>query len=221
MSSSASASSTSPPSRAGLTQRTVCAAIPVDRKTDKVLMITSRKHHTKWIFPKGGHEQETGESLAEAAIRESWEEAGTPKNITGESIGPEVYAGSSRSGDGERRIDYHVFEIEVDADKLCVDWPEGNERLREWVSVPDVLARCKAWSNEKNNKLDLYFGFQRTKVHQRYIDNLGKNITKPSELKVGVGTGSNGSAVEASRDEAADRSEIKNSSIAAEMGAVI
>lgn len=24
--------------------------------------------------PKGGHEQETGETLAEAAIRESWEE---------------------------------------------------------------------------------------------------------------------------------------------------
>lgn len=170
--------------------------------------------------------------------------AGTPKNIAGEAIGPEVYAGSSRSGDGERRIDYHVFEIEVDADELCTEWsvtfavtilylwlltsrcvdccrPEGGERLREWVSVPDVLARCKAWSNEKNNKLDLYFGFQRTKVHQRYIDNLGKNITKPGELKVGVGTGSNGSAVEVTKDEAPERSENEDICVATEMGAVI
>jgi hypothetical protein len=37
-------------------------------------------------------------------------------------IGNEVHVGSSMSGDGERRIDYHVFEIEVDPDALCDDW---------------------------------------------------------------------------------------------------
>jgi hypothetical protein len=26
------------------------------------------------------------------------------------------------SGDGERRIDYHVFELEIDAGSLCEDW---------------------------------------------------------------------------------------------------
>ena len=48
--------------------------------------------------------------------------AGTPKDILASDIGSEVHVGSSMSGDGERRIDYHVFEIEVDPGALCVDW---------------------------------------------------------------------------------------------------
>lgn len=33
----------------GLKSRTVCVAIPVNRKDGTVLMVTSRKHDTKWI----------------------------------------------------------------------------------------------------------------------------------------------------------------------------
>jgi hypothetical protein len=36
-------------SRKGMTSRTVCVAIPVNRKDGTVLMVTSRKHDTKWI----------------------------------------------------------------------------------------------------------------------------------------------------------------------------
>jgi len=48
--------------------------------------------------------------------------AGTPRDLLASDIGNEVHVGSSMSGDGERRIDYHVFEIEVDPDALCDDW---------------------------------------------------------------------------------------------------
>lgn len=183
-----SSASVSPPSRAGLKQRTVCAAIPVDPVNQRVLMVTSRKHDTKWIFPKGGHEKELGESYAEAAIRESWEEAGTPRDLLASDIGNEVHVGSSMSGDGERRIDYHVFEIEVDPDALCDDWPEAKERKREWVSVPEALARCQAWANERNTKIDLYMGFKQCRVHKRYLDSKGAESTNGIDVKVGVGT---------------------------------
>jgi hypothetical protein len=36
-------------SRAHIKSRTVCVAIPVNRKDGTVLMVTSRKHDTKWI----------------------------------------------------------------------------------------------------------------------------------------------------------------------------
>ena len=48
--------------------------------------------------------------------------AGTPRDILASDIGAEVHVGSSMSGDGERRIDYHVFELEVDPNALCSDW---------------------------------------------------------------------------------------------------
>lgn len=161
-------------------------------------MVTSRKHDTKWIFPKGGHEESIGESYAEAAIRESWEEAGTPKDIPLANIGTEVHCGSSMSGDGERRIDYHVFELEVDPLTLCDEWPESKERRREWVSVAEALARCRAWANEKNTKTDLYEGFQRCRVHQRYLDSIKSsplNCTDAHGSKGTAGTASVGAAL--------------------------
>ncbi|KAJ9125122.1 hypothetical protein QFC22_000076 [Naganishia vaughanmartiniae] len=141
-------------SRAHIKSRTVCVAIPVNRKDGTVLMVTSRKHDTKWIFPKGGHEK--GETYAESAVREAWEEE------------PEVYIASSMSGDGARQIHYHIFEMEVSPEDLCQEWPESSQRNREFVTIPKALERCAAWANEKNTKLELVIGFRKTRVFREW-----------------------------------------------------
>jgi hypothetical protein len=35
---------------------------------------------------------------------------------------PEVYKASSVSGDGERKIHYHIFEMDVTPEDLCEEW---------------------------------------------------------------------------------------------------
>jgi hypothetical protein len=155
-------------------------------------------------------------SLSRILIKVATTLAGTPKDILASRIGEEVHVGSSMSGDGERRIDYHVFELEIDPNSLCDNWyacpppstcvafallivqlykslwilsrPESKERRREWVSVPEALARCEAWANEKNTKIDLYMGFKQCRVHKRYLDSIAKTQTNGIEVKVGVGT---------------------------------
>ena len=58
------------------TPRVVCCAIPVARAANKVLVITSRKRQQNWVVPKGGWEPKDVE-LAQAALREAWEEGPT------------------------------------------------------------------------------------------------------------------------------------------------
>lgn len=66
--------------------------------------------------------------------------------------------------------------------------PEAKERKREWVSVPEALARCQAWANERNTKIDLYMGFKQCRVHKRYLDSQVAESTNGIDVKVGVGT---------------------------------
>lgn len=74
------------------------------------------------------------------------------------------------------------------ADALLRYRPEAKERKREWVSVPEALARCQAWANERNTKIDLYMGFKQCRVHKRYLDSKGAESTNGIDVKVGVGT---------------------------------
>ena len=52
--------------------RQVSVAILVVPSTLEFVVVSSRKHANKWVFPKGGVEQ--GETSHEAALREAWEE---------------------------------------------------------------------------------------------------------------------------------------------------
>ncbi len=66
-----------------------------------VLLISSRSTPGKWVFPKGGYKH--GESAKEAAVRESWEEAGIHGTILHElSLHPR-----GNDGDGDDRGDDH------------------------------------------------------------------------------------------------------------------
>jgi diphosphoinositol-polyphosphate diphosphatase len=82
---------------------------------DQVVLVSSRKHPDEYILPKGGIE--AGETPFEAAVRESWEEAGV--------LG---VAKKSWGCDEKTRFNAHLVQIEV---KETLDhWPEEQERNR-------------------------------------------------------------------------------------------
>lgn len=101
----------------------------------EVLLITSRETG-RWILPKGWPEQ--GETLAAAAEREAFEEAGIRGRISTNSLGAYHYSKASPSG-LVRRCQVRVFALEVDeAEKR---WPEKRHRDRRWLTPDDAAKR--------------------------------------------------------------------------------
>lgn len=115
---------------------------------------------------------------------------------------PEVYTASSVSGNGERKIHYHIFEMGVTPEDLCQDWyvfsvrqtdriliipvddqrrPEASQRNREFVTIPKALERCAAWANEKNTKTELVVGFRKTRVFQEWYASTQQDTTTATD----------------------------------------
>ncbi|RLN55956.1 hypothetical protein BBJ29_007743 [Phytophthora kernoviae] len=90
---------------------------------DEFLLISSSKHPSRWILPKGGWEND--ESVVESALREADEEAGVTGDIVG-SLGTLDFA--SQQGKPCR---FYGFKLEVT--QVFHDWAE-NTRQRKWVS---------------------------------------------------------------------------------------
>lgn len=75
------------------------------------------------MFPKGGIEG--FEQSCDAAVRETWEEAGVRGTIVAKL--EDVVVGKSA-------FDFFLFQVEEE----CGDWPERHERDRKWVSFSDL-----------------------------------------------------------------------------------
>ncbi|CED84221.1 Diadenosine and diphosphoinositol polyphosphate phosphohydrolase [Phaffia rhodozyma] len=128
-----------PPSHPRKKVRTVCVAIPYDQATDRILMVTSRKHPTKWILPKGGWEE--GESLGEAARREAREEAGVV------SLPFEIPPTAIHVNQDHKTI-YHYFHLPVIS--LSIHFLEDTQRKRQWVTYAEAEERIRAWAKDDN-----------------------------------------------------------------------
>ncbi|OWK46968.1 NUDIX hydrolase [Fimbriiglobus ruber] len=104
------------------------AAVPV--RDGLVCLVTSRNGR-RWVFPKGGIE--LGQTAAEAALVESWEEAGLVGTLGDGPVGSYHY---KKNG-----FNYHVtvFVMRVSAEKA--EWPERATRKREWVTVEEAISR--------------------------------------------------------------------------------
>ena len=92
-----------------------------------VLLVSSKKEPGHWIFPKGHVER--GETAAEAALRETEEEAG----VEGDLLGP-VGALEFDWRDKRYRVEY--FLIRATAETAGTD---GREKV--WLRFDDALAR--------------------------------------------------------------------------------
>lgn len=101
-------------------------AICIDPDTGHVLLISSRGTG-RWIIPKGWPME--GRSLAGAAAREAWEEAGVIGRIQRSEIGRYGYQKDQDEG-FSIPVDVRVFQLAVR--KLAEKFPERHERERKW-----------------------------------------------------------------------------------------
>ncbi|CAG8721981.1 17983_t:CDS:2, partial [Acaulospora morrowiae] len=113
--------------------RQVAGCVPVNKKTGEILLITQRKKEGGWVLPKGGWEND--ESQQEAAARETYEEAGARGRLTS-FIGVWDHHTVNKKT-GLPKAMFSFFEMEVD--KLEDNWPEMDERDRQWFAYEDAL----------------------------------------------------------------------------------
>jgi 8-oxo-dGTP pyrophosphatase MutT (NUDIX family) len=106
----------------------------------------------RWIFPKGFID--TGHTSGEAALNESYEEAGLRGHIVGEPLG-EYHV--SKAGET-----FTVVALLMEVNKCEKRWPEEDCRKRKWVSADaaakllgqaDLVDLLKAaWKRLKNGR---------------------------------------------------------------------
>ncbi len=107
-------------------------AICTDPETGQVLLISSRGTG-RWIIPKGWPME--GRSLAGAAAREAWEEAGVVGRIQHSEIGRYQYQKDQDEGFSVP-VDVRVFLLPVS--KLADKFPERHQRERKWFAPVDA-----------------------------------------------------------------------------------
>ncbi len=82
----------------------------------------------RWVLPKGWPMK--GRSLAQAALREAWEEAGVRGKVSEKPFGRYTYQ-KIKEGGLPLLTEVKVFRVQVD--ELADDYPERRRRKREWV----------------------------------------------------------------------------------------
>jgi 8-oxo-dGTP pyrophosphatase MutT (NUDIX family) len=112
-------------------------AIPFRRQPDglRVLLITSRDTG-RWVIPKGG--VEPGQTPAQAAAQEAYEEAGVKGVMHPSPIGIYTYGKRLRAGLVKPAI-VEVYPLEVE--EQLARWPEHDQRRSEWMTVPRAAER--------------------------------------------------------------------------------
>ncbi|CAN8235062.1 unnamed protein product [Cochlearia groenlandica] len=106
----------------------------------EVLLISAQKKSKGMLLPKGGWEID--ETMEEAALRETIEEAGVTGNLE-ETLGKWQY----KSKRHNTVHDGYMFPLLVN--QQFESWPESEFRQREWVCLSDAIELCKSlWMRE-------------------------------------------------------------------------
>lgn len=112
-----------------------------DSNIPELLLITSRRHPARLVFPKGGVKK--GETPQEAALRETWEEAGVVGDLLTLLSSPhpdysddEVFTCEEGvSGEGGRRAcRWYLMRV----CEVAEEWPEMGERKRHWMRMEEA-----------------------------------------------------------------------------------
>ncbi|EKX54178.1 hypothetical protein GUITHDRAFT_100427 [Guillardia theta CCMP2712] len=117
-----------------------CIVVRETRGEKECLMISSTKDPSKFIFPKGGWEID--ETLEQAAVRETLEEAGVVVKLV-RNLGWFLY--DSKKGEDKNNTANASPKV-CFFQATCVEeravWAEGN-RQRHWVPVKEASGICK------------------------------------------------------------------------------
>ena len=103
----------------------------------EVLLVTGRRSG-RWMIPKGW--PMAGKSLADAAAREAFEEAGISGTVDPTPLGSFRHAKSGFFGTTNVEIVVHSLSVETE----LVDWPERGERDRQWFPIKKALAAVES-----------------------------------------------------------------------------
>jgi 8-oxo-dGTP pyrophosphatase MutT (NUDIX family) len=103
-------------------------AIPL--RNGRLCLITSTSGK-RWVIPKGLIEP--GQTAAESALLESWEEAGLVGALDPDPVGSYLYEKYGGI--------YHVTVFVLRVTKVAMEWPERDSRQRVWVSRAGALRR--------------------------------------------------------------------------------
>lgn len=106
------------------------AAIPL--MDGLVCMVTSRSGR-RWVLPKG--RIEVKQSPPEAAAAEAWEEAGLIGRVSEQSAGTYEYE--------KYGVPHKVEVFVMQVDSVRTQWPERNQRSREWVTPEEAISRIE------------------------------------------------------------------------------
>jgi len=109
--------------------RTQFAALCYRIRNDKpeICLVTSRRTK-RWILPKGWPMH--GQTPAQAAATEAWEEAGLTGKARDRCLG--VYSYTKRRKPENLTVIALVYPLEVR--NVHSDWPEAHQRKRRWLS---------------------------------------------------------------------------------------
>jgi len=114
---------------AALCWRTSARGLP------EVLLITSL-NRKRWIMPKGWSED--GQSEAQSAAREAFEEAGVTGEVSDIPIGTYHYLKEKRDGTGVP-VCVEIFSLKVTGQ--AEDWAEKGKRQVAWLPIEQAAAR--------------------------------------------------------------------------------
>ncbi|KAI7731132.1 hypothetical protein M8C21_001228 [Ambrosia artemisiifolia] len=129
--------------------------------TLEVLVISAQRKGKGMLFPKGGWESD--ETMKEAALRESMEEAGVFGTI--EHVLGKWHFKSKRN---DTLYEGYMFPLLVE-EQLDL-WPEKNIRQRHWVSVPKAKEVCQqSWMKEALDLLVKRLESSATKINVESI----------------------------------------------------
>ena len=106
------------------------AAIPL--RAGQVCLVTS-SNGKRWVIPKGLIDP--GQTAAETALQETWEEAGLVGVLQPEPVGTYLYEKFGGT--------CHVTVFVMQVTQVAEDWPECGLRQRCWVSASQAVARLE------------------------------------------------------------------------------
>jgi len=106
------------------------AAIPIYE--DRVCLITSRSGR-RWVIPKGCIDP--GMTAPQAAVQETWEEAGLVGTLSPDPVGSFLY---DKFG-----ITHHVVVYVMHVHTIHDEWPEADSRQRQWLKPNKAIARIE------------------------------------------------------------------------------